>query len=167
MTATVPTPIVRGADEGEWRSFAGGGVHIWKATEQETNGAFLLFEMRCDHGKMTPLHIHPDSDESMIVLEGEISIHLDGVQRSVSAGGVAFAPRGVPHAFKVASPGGVRMLCLHTPGCCEAFYREASSPAVAGDPNAGKGVDMTRVMASAQTNGGMEVLGPPPFPPAT
>jgi quercetin dioxygenase-like cupin family protein len=162
-TMRIPTPIVRGADEGEWRSFAGGGVHIWKATEEETNGAFLLFEMRCGQGKMTPLHIHPDSDESMIVLEGEIWMHIDGVQTSVTAGGVAFAPRGVPHAFKVSSAAGVRMLCLHTPGCCEAFYRDASTPVVPGDPHAGVEVDMSRVIGSARTNGGMEVVGPPPF----
>ncbi|MEO7369892.1 MAG: cupin domain-containing protein [Ilumatobacteraceae bacterium] len=159
----VPSPIVRSADEGEWRSFAGGGVHIWKATEEETDGAFLLFEMRCGEGKVTPLHIHPESDESMIVLEGEIWMHIDGVQTTVAAGGVAFAPRGVPHAFRVSSAAGVRMLCLHTPGCCEAFYRDASTSVAAGDPNAGVDVDMSRVVASARTNGGMEVVGPPPF----
>ena len=62
--------------------------------------AFLLFEDRLDHGKVTPLHLHPDSDETMIVLEGEILMHLDGAEHTVSAGGIASAPRGVPHAFK-------------------------------------------------------------------
>lgn len=164
-----PVTICRARDEGQRRWFYGGGLHIWKATAEETNGAFLLFEDRLDHGKVTPLHTHPDSDETMIVLEGEIVMHLDGVEHTVAAGGVAVAPRGVPHAFKVSGPDGTRVLCLHTPGCCQAFYWDASEPVSgdSGDELAGGPVDMARVQASARKNGGIEILGPPPFgPPA-
>jgi quercetin dioxygenase-like cupin family protein len=164
-TVTPPVSIVRAQEDGPRRSFFGGGLHIWKATAEETNGAFLLFEDRLDHGKLTPLHTHPDSDETMIVLEGEIVMHLDGVDQTLSAGGVAVAPRGVPHAFKVSGPDGTRVLCLHTPGCCQAFYWEASEPVSADDPDSitGGRVDMARVQESARKNGGIEILGPPPF----
>ncbi|MBK5289437.1 MAG: cupin domain-containing protein [Acidimicrobiia bacterium] len=156
--------VVRAREDGERRWFFGGGEHIWKATAEETNGAFLLFEDRIDQGKVTPLHIHPESDETMIVLEGEILMHLDGVEHRVGAGGVAMAPRGVPHAFKVVGANGVRLLCLHTPGCCQAFYRDASEPtANTGEARATGPVDMERVQASAAKNGGIEILGPPPF----
>ena len=37
-------PIIRGEEEGERRWFAGGGVHIMKATAEETDGAFILLE---------------------------------------------------------------------------------------------------------------------------
>jgi mannose-6-phosphate isomerase-like protein (cupin superfamily) len=160
-----PAAIVRAQEDGERRWFLGGGLHIWKATADETNGAFLLFEDRMGHGKVTPLHTHPDSDETMIVLEGEILMHLDGTEHTVTAGGVAVAPRGVPHAFKVSGRDGARLLCLHTPGCCQAFYWDASEPLStndSGDIDSGP-VDMARVQASAQTNGGIEILGPPPF----
>src|SRR6478609_8652271 len=115
-TTSTPVPIIRGAADGERRWFFGGGIHTWKATAEETNGAFLLFEDRMAHGKVTPLHTHADSDETMIVLDGEILMHLDGVQHTVTAGGIASAPRGVPHAFKVSGVDGTRLLCLHTPG---------------------------------------------------
>jgi hypothetical protein len=75
---TARKSLVRAAHDGERRWFFGGGLHIWKATADDTDGAFLLFEDRVDHGKVTPLHLHPDSDETMIVLEGEILMHLDG-----------------------------------------------------------------------------------------
>ncbi len=157
--------LVRGTEDGERRWFLGGGLHIWKATAEQTDGAFLLFEDRMDHGKVTPLHIHPDSDETMIVLEGEILMHLDGTEHVVGSGGIASAPRGVPHAFKVSAADGARLLCLHTPGCCQAFYWDASEP-VASEAtrsiHAGP-VDMARVHASAKKNGGIEILGPPPF----
>ncbi|MCU1399798.1 MAG: Cupin 2, conserved barrel domain protein [Acidimicrobiales bacterium] len=162
---SVRPSLVRAAEEGDRRWFFGGGLHIWKATAEETNGAFLLFEDRMDHGKMTPLHTHPDSDETMIVLEGEIRMHLDGTEHTVTAGGIASAPRGVPHAFMVSGADGARLLCLHTPGCCQAFYWDASEPVEATDTRdlAAGPLDMTRVMESARTNGGIEILGPPPF----
>jgi len=164
-TVATPPPIVRAREDGQRRWFFGGGLHIWKATATETNGAFLLFEDRLNHGKVTPLHIHPDSDETMVVLEGEIIMHIDGVEHAVAAGGIAIAPRGVPHAFKVVGPDGTRLLCLHTPGCCQAFYWDASEPCSVDDSElVGSGpVDMGRVQASAQQNGGIEILGPPPF----
>ncbi|ORI22613.1 cupin domain-containing protein [Rhodococcus sp. 1168] len=157
--STTAGVIVRARDEGERRWFYGGGEHLWKATTEETNGAFLLFEDRMTEGKVTPLHIHPESDESMMVLEGEILVHIDGTEHRVGAGGFALAARGVPHAFLVTSPE-VRLLCLHTPGCCQRFYLGASDPLTA--ENAGT-VDMGRVQASAEQYGGIEILGPPPF----
>ena len=163
----VPTAesIVRAKGEGEQRWFFGGGLHTWKATAEETDGAFLLFEDSVENGKVTPLHIHPDSDETMVVLDGEILMHLDGVEHSVSAGGIAIARRGVPHAFKVSGAEGARLLCLHTPGCCQAFYWDASEPVSIDDTQSidSGPLDMSRVQASAKKNGGIEIIGPPPF----
>jgi quercetin dioxygenase-like cupin family protein len=159
VTATIP-PVVRADTDGERRWFFGGGDHIWKVRAAETAGAFFLFEDRMEQGKMTPLHTHPGSDETMYVLEGEILMHLDGSEHRVTAGGTVMAPRGLPHAFMVLSPV-ARMLCLHTPGSCEAFYWGASEPET-GDEEA-RFVDVDRVRASAERHGGIELLGPPPF----
>ncbi len=152
--------VIRSADEGEARWFYGGGVHRWKATTKDTAGAFLLFEDRMDHGKVTPLHTHP-SDETIIVLRGDIVMHLDGSDHHLGAGGMALAPRGVPHAFMVIA-NDTRLLCLHTPGSCEAFYRNASVP-LDDTTDSDRTVDFERVMQSAHEHGGIEILGPPPF----
>jgi quercetin dioxygenase-like cupin family protein len=130
---------------------------------EETNGAFLLFEARLEHGKVTPLHTHPDADETMIVLEGEIVMHLDGQQTTLGVGGVTVAPRGVPHAFKVSGPDGTRILCLHTPGCGQAFYWDSSEPVADDDQRLDGPVDFGRVLESGRKNGGFEFVGPPPF----
>jgi len=158
-TATVP-PVVRADDDGERRWFFGGGHHTWKVRAAETNGAFFLFEDRMEQGKMTPLHTHPEADETMYMLEGEILMHIDGREHRVAAGGTVMAPRGLPHAFMVLSPV-ARMLCLHTPGSAEAFYWGASEPD-SGD-GAPKPVDLDRIRASAGQHGGIDLLGPPPF----
>jgi hypothetical protein len=99
----------------------------------------------------------------MIVLEGEILMHLDGVEHAVVAGGVASAPRGVLHTFKTTALGTTRVLCLHTPGCCQSFYWDASDPTDDESAALHAPPDRARVMASAQKHGGIEILGPPPF----
>lgn len=154
------TAIIRGKEQGERRWFYGGGVHVWKAKAEETGGAFMMFEDQMSGGKMTPLHTHPDSDETMFILEGEILMHMAGTEHRVSQGGLVVAPRGVAHAFMVTSPL-ARVLCLHTPGCCQAFYWDASTP-IDADGKDGP-VDFGKVQESALKNGGIELLGPPPF----
>ena len=153
------TATVRESGEGERRWFCGGGLITWKATAEETGGAFLMFEDQLDAGKVTPLHRHPDADETFYLLDGEILLDIDGQQRLLHAGGLAVLPRGVPHAFMVTSAG--RMLCMQTPGNGEAFYQLASEPAPPGSPPAP--VDFDRIREAAMQTGAIEILGPPPF----
>jgi quercetin dioxygenase-like cupin family protein len=153
--------IVRADGEGEHLRFWGGGILTMKATAVETDGAFLLFEDDMPHGKTTPLHAHANEDEALYVLEGEILVNIDGQDHRVGPRGIAVAPRGVPHAFLVTSPT-ARVLCLQTPGSAEAFYRGASEP-VDADTDASGPIDFDRVRQSAESSGGMQLLGPPPF----
>jgi quercetin dioxygenase-like cupin family protein len=156
--ATLET-TVRPNGTGERRWFCGGGVHTWLATEAETDGAYLLFEDALDAGKVTPLHQHPESDETFYMLEGEVRLHVAGREQTLATGGIAIIPRGVPHAFMVTTAT-ARMLCLQTPGGGEAFYRRASEPAGAGQPPL---PDFERVREAATATGAIEILGPPPF----
>src|SRR6476660_6617490 len=149
-STSTAVPIVRQEGEGDRLWFYGGGVHTWKATERETGGAFILFEAVMSRGKVTPLHTHP-CDETMIVLEGELLVHVQGQEYLVGRQGVLMAPRGVPHAFMVTSEI-ARMLVLETPGGSEAFYRGASVTATE-DILAAAPVDMMRVQQSAKENG--------------
>jgi quercetin dioxygenase-like cupin family protein len=134
-------------------------VHRWMATAEQTGGSYLMFEDRMERGKVTPLHLHPEADETMYLLEGEILFHLDGVEHRVGPGGLAMAPRGTPHAFMVTSEM-ARMLCLITPGIGQDFYLGASEPYVEG---AAHEVDFGKIEQSGRSNGGIEILGPPPF----
>jgi quercetin dioxygenase-like cupin family protein len=155
-------PIIRGEGQGERCWFAGGGVHLWKATAEETGGAFILFEDRMPRGKTTPLHTHPHEDETFIVLEGEILVHVEGSEYRVGPGGIAVVPRGTRHAFLVTSEM-ARILALQTPGSGEAFYRDASEPST-DETDAERPADFDRLRAAAERNPScIEILGPPPF----
>lgn len=157
---TTAVPIIRQHGEGEQMWFAGGGMFTWKATAEETGGAFLLIEDLMERGKVTPLHVHPIEDETIYVLDGELLVHMDGEEHRVGSGGLFYAPPGVPHAFMVTSET-ARVLGLQTPGTGERFYREAGEPATA--ENASRGADFALLREVAERSPSIEILGPPPF----
>lgn len=155
-------PIHRREGEGERLWFAGGAVFTMKATAAETAGAFVLLEALMAQGKPTPLHLHPHEDETFIVVEGEILVHVEGTEHRVGPGGVAMAPRGVPHAFLVTSST-ARVLVLQTPGSAEAFYRDASEP-ITGEVDPQRPPDWDRLKAAARRHPDIiQIVGPPPF----
>ncbi len=151
--------IVRSTGEGPRRWFYGGGTHTWKVTAEESGGGFFVFEDELTKGKMTPLHAHPEVEETIFVLEGDILLNIDGTEHAVGGGGLSFVPRGVPHAFTVLSES-ARLLTMQSPGAAQSFYWNASEPA------AGEGagpMNLDRVRQVAQETGGTQILGPPPF----
>jgi quercetin dioxygenase-like cupin family protein len=150
-------PIIRQDGEGERMWFAGGGTFTWKATAAETDGAFIAMEDRMERGKVTPMHIHPDQDEAIYVLAGELLVDVEGEQTAVGTGGLFVAPRGVPHAFMVTSET-ARVLSWQTPGSGESFYREAGRPADYDGP-----ADFDLLREVAERSPSIEIVGPPPF----
>jgi quercetin dioxygenase-like cupin family protein len=154
-------PVIRQAGEGDRFWFAGGGIWTMKASAAETAGAFTLFEDQMARGKATPLHLHPNEDESFYVLEGELLVHVDGEEHTIGPGATAVFPRGLPHAFVVTSES-ARVLCIQTPGSGEGFYREVSEP-VGADADASRPPDFARLRAAADCHESIELLGPPPF----
>ena len=162
---TRPTPIIAGPKEGEalWFNL---DLLIFKATSEATGGAFILFEEHSQRGKATPLHTHPDVEESFYVLEGEVLMEIDGEQQTASVGAFVAVPKGVPHAFTVTSETAV-VLTLITPGApaLEAFFRDAGEPAPERKLPPPGPLDIGRIQAAAERHGSVVILGPPPFAP--
>ena len=160
---TTSRAVVKTGNEGERRWFAGGGMHVWKARAAETDGALAVFEDHLTRGKVTPLHLHPNSDDSFYVIEGEIVFQVNGENHVLGPGSFASALRGTPHAFMVTSET-ARLLCIQTPGN-ESFYVEGSDP-MGEDEDPSGVVDVPRLQATAQANpDAVQFLGPPPFSP--
>jgi quercetin dioxygenase-like cupin family protein len=92
------------------------------ATGDTTGGAFALVDERASKGEAVPLHRHAADMESFYVLEGELTLFIDG-NSGVKAGPGAFAhlPAGTIHGFRVESDW-ARYLLLTTPNHGE-FYR--------------------------------------------
>jgi quercetin dioxygenase-like cupin family protein len=156
-------PIVLDPEAGEALWFNNDLLTL-KATAAETNGTFLVIEELARQGKVTPLHSHPEEEETFYVLEGQALFHLDGSERSLGVGSFVSVPRGVPHAYLVTSDV-ARMLILITPGsgAMEAFFRDAGEPAGRRALPAEGPLDIERIGAAAERTGAVELLGPPPF----
>jgi mannose-6-phosphate isomerase-like protein (cupin superfamily) len=68
-------------------------------------------------------HLHRDSDEVYIVLDGVIVLDIEDEQLRVSAGEVCFVPAGVFHAV-VAVETPIRNLVIRSPAGSDKTYRE-------------------------------------------
>ena len=113
--STNPTPHALGPEEGEALWWATVLLTV-KATAEQTGGEFFLIEELVPRGTATPLHVHPQDDETFYVLEGELTFYLgDGQTVPASAGSFLHIPKGYfPHAFQVNSET-ARFLVLTTP----------------------------------------------------
>ena len=154
---TTRAAVVRHAGEGEQCWFFGGGVWTWKLGEEDSGGELSVVEVTMDRDKMTPLHTHPIA-ESLWVLAGELLYHVDGEEIALSQDDFVLVPAGVAHAFKVVSDG-ARVLSIQPSTACEPFYRGASEPL----EGSARVTDFDRIRESGRLNGGIELLGPPPF----
>ena len=68
-----------------------------------------------------PLH-HHDFDETFYVIEGELTFQLGNELFTKKAGELAFAPRGVPHAYANLGDAPTRHLIVCTPAGFERYF---------------------------------------------
>lgn len=139
-------------------------VHVQVDAEAST-GRLALLDERGRRGDMPPLHVHHRDDETFYVLDGEVSLFAAGRQLTLGAGQAAFAPREIPHAYRVESEE-ARWIVITTPAGFESFVRRVAEPAPADElPEAGRPVDPA-LLAQAAADVGIEILGPPGALPA-
>jgi quercetin dioxygenase-like cupin family protein len=61
-------------------------------------------------GAGAPLHVHPDVDEVIIVLEGTLDVQLGADRRQVGPNHTLVIPGGIPHAFTAVGPTSARAI---------------------------------------------------------
>lgn len=103
-----------------------------------------------------PLHVHSREDEVYLVLDGVLTLQLGDERFSVPADGLAWLPRGIPHAFANLTDESVRVNGLILPAGLEAMFAELADymRGVAGPP------DESRI-AHIESRYGMKTVGPP------
>ena len=156
--------VIRRAGEGETLWFDGGLLTITVAAE-DTGGAFAVFDYLATRGKASPLHRHPDAEETFWVVEGTIRVHIDGVEHEGSNGATFVFRRDVPHAYAITSDT-ARLTMMLTPGGGENFFRAAGTPAERSELPPPSERNLEQFQAAAANNG-VVLLSPPPFDLAT
>ena len=156
-------PIALGKGEGEAYWFFGGLTTI-KSSGDQTSGRVAVTEHLGPRGSGSPLHVHHNEDEWFYVLEGELTIWVEGKTVAAGAGSFVFGPRDVPHTFVVSSEQ-ARFLLVTEPAGFEGFVRALAAPAAAAEipPAPTAPPDMAPVLRAA-ADYGLEILGPPGIP---
>jgi quercetin dioxygenase-like cupin family protein len=126
-----------------------------KLTNRDTNGAAAIFHQSVSPMSGPPLHRHSREDEWFYVLDGEITVEIDGERTVLREGGSAFAPRGTAHTFKNFGDDTAQMLAIVIPGGFNQFFEELSS--------LNRGLSAPDLVRTGQLANryGIELLGPP------
>jgi len=121
------------------------------ARGEDTDGRLGMVDMLdVPAGDMPPLHVHRGTDEGFYVLEGELTLYMPGVERTLREGEHLLAPRGVPHAYRVGDEG-CRVVVTSLPAGFERFVAAVSEM---GEPDPAR---LTELAAAHD----IDILGPP------
>ena len=115
--------VVLGPNEGKLLQVSDHPL-TFKATEEDTNGAYSLFEANLVGGGPGQ-HIHENEDEALYILEGEINIKLGDDIFVAQAGSFVFLPRNVVHTFWRGSEQPTKILVIISPPQFENFFFDA------------------------------------------
>ena len=142
----IPHLKVLRADEGIQFSVFGSAM-TYKATAEDTGGAFsLALETTAPHGGL-PLHVHHREDEAMCILEGEYEIQCGDQVFRAGPGTFVFLPRDVSNRYQNLGNSPAKFLHITTPGGFEQVVQRTSLLMNGGHP------DMQKVKDVAHDHG--------------
>jgi mannose-6-phosphate isomerase-like protein (cupin superfamily) len=123
MTSTAPFAIRDDEAPSLPTLIPGGPVSILAHTTN-TNGSLTVLEFGHPAKTGPPRHVHVREDEVWYVLEGEYRFKIGESMFTLSEGGLAFGPRGMPHAFQNVGDRPGRLLVITTPAGLERFFSQ-------------------------------------------
>jgi quercetin dioxygenase-like cupin family protein len=109
-----------------------GDVYRFLATGEDTNGKYVLLEGIIRPGGGPPPHVHSREEEGFYVLEGEVTLLIDGKSLVATAGMFANLPVGIPHSFKNESSRPAKLLISLAPAGLEQMFFEFGVPLAEG-----------------------------------
>ena len=93
-------PGVLGPGEGGRRFTARGSVMLFKAVAEQDGGDFSLMERTLPPGgRRPPPHRHTSCSEAYFVLDGLVTVTIEGEDLAVGPEGFVLVPRGTAHTF--------------------------------------------------------------------
>lgn len=111
-----------------------GDLQTHKLIGSETGNQIVEWVDNVEPGVGIPPHIHTKEDEIFRVIKGQIEIMVDGKTTILNEGDVAFAPKEIPHSWKVVGTEKAKMITSAFPAGIEHMFQElAKLPA--GPPN--------------------------------
>jgi mannose-6-phosphate isomerase-like protein (cupin superfamily) len=107
----------------EWLRTRPGENCLIRVAAEDTGGLYSFVEIVSDPGDGTPLHLHRNEDEHIMVIEGTARFALGDKIFDVEAGTLVTLPRNIPHAWGNRSHSKLRIACIAYPGGVEDALR--------------------------------------------
>jgi quercetin dioxygenase-like cupin family protein len=126
------------------------------ASSEETGGRWAVLEMTERPGNKSRVQRHNFTDEQVYVMEGVLTVMVNGKTSEYPAGSYLLIPRGTPHAHGTFGKTPSKHLLTVMPGGFERFLRdriELVKTAKPGDP------EFTKKLAEIRRDVDSEVLG--------
>ena len=133
---------------------------VIKVKSDQTGGRWAMVDFTANPGMQTILHRHRKTDETFFVIEGELTMSVDGKILTLHPADLALVPKMTPHAFANLSGKPVRFLGTFTPTGFEKFFAlvaEEAKQHKLGTP------EFQSAMEKINKQVDLEPLGPPPF----
>ena len=123
--ATEDGGIVVPPGRGRSLTYPRGGRLELKVGGADTGGAYALLEFTIPPGGTgSPLHYHVATEETLYLVEGELTVRLGDRTARATAGSCILVPRGTVHTFKNTGAQPARLLIVVSPAEFEAYFVE-------------------------------------------
>jgi mannose-6-phosphate isomerase-like protein (cupin superfamily) len=110
-------------EKGEWLQTRPGERCLIRVSAMDTNGAYSVVEIVSSPGDSTPLHVHQNEDEHILVVEGTAPIACGDRTFDTAAGTAVTLAKNIPHAWGNPTNSPLRMVVTCTPGGVEQILR--------------------------------------------
>jgi quercetin dioxygenase-like cupin family protein len=120
------TPKIIKDQEGEVLNVLG-DIQTHKLVGSETDNQIVEWVDDVEPGVGIPPHIHTKEDEIFRVIKGQVEIIVDGKSTVLEAGDTAFAPKNIPHSWKVIGTEKVKMITSAFPAGIEVMFNELAN----------------------------------------
>lgn len=104
-----------------------GDIQTHKLVGSDTANQIVEWVDNVEPGVGIPPHIHTREDEIFRVIRGEVEITIDGTAHVLKAGDTAFAPRNIPHAWRVVGTEKAKMITSAFPAGIEHMFAELAA----------------------------------------
>lgn len=108
---------------GEWMQSRSGERFLIRTPASATNGLYSITEILSSPGDSTPVHLHENEDEHVLILEGKVRILYGDKTFDAAAGTMVSLTRRIPHAWGNPTDSPIRLMITATPAGVEEVLR--------------------------------------------
>ncbi|WP_179021155.1 cupin domain-containing protein [Winogradskyella forsetii] len=101
-----------------------GDIQTHKLIGSDTDNQIVEWVDDVEPGVGIPPHTHTKEDEIFRVIKGQIEIMIDGKTTTLEAGDMAYAPKNIPHSWKVVGTEKAHMITSAFPAGIELMFKE-------------------------------------------